>query len=286
MTPCHRNDIDLQKLPKVTCQVRARIPTSTGIDTWLYLYQNDSDDKEHLALVLGNSVWSRSLHLAQNGETELDRQIRGAYHGILLPEFSGPYSQEIMESRSNRTGLVNQEPVGMPLVRVHSECFTGETLLSTRCDCGEQFQQATQMIIDSIKSTPTSSEKTSAGVIIYLRQEGRGIGLKEKLKTFNLQDLGSNTLQANLILNHPADGRDFGVATAILVDLGLGALNHREGICLLTNNPEKLRTVQGPNREVIIQRRVPVLPISWQTNGKEGLQSPELSTYLNTKVRG
>lgn len=119
------------------------------------------------------------------------------------------------------------------------------------------------------------------GVIVYLRQEGRGIGLGEKLKAYNLQDLGSDTVQANLLLRHPADARTYGLATAILVDLGLGG---ERGIRLLTNNPEKVRAVEGPKREVVVKEKVAMIPLAWRTEGKAGIKSPELSQYLRTKV--
>jgi GTP cyclohydrolase II len=122
------------------------------------------------------------------------------------------------------------------------------------------------------------------GVIIYLRQEGRGIGLGEKLKAYNLQDLGSDTVEANLLLRHPADARSYGLATAMLVDLGLGADSAPDGIRLLTNNPDKVRAVEGPNREVLVKERVPMIPLAWRTGGKRGIRSAEIEGYLRTKV--
>jgi GTP cyclohydrolase II len=122
------------------------------------------------------------------------------------------------------------------------------------------------------------------GVIIYLRQEGRGIGLGEKLKAYNLQDLGSDTVEANLLLRHPADARSYGLATAMLVDLGLGADSAPDGIRLLTNNPDKVRAVEGPNREVLVKERVPMIPLAWRTGGKRGIRSAEIEGYLRTKI--
>jgi len=126
-------------------------------------------------------------------------------------------------------------------------------------------------------SLPTSS----GGVIVYLRQEGRGIGLGEKLKAYNLQDLGSDTVEANLLLRHPADARSYGLATAILLDLGLGG---DKGIRLLTNNPDKIRAVEGPNREVVVKERVAMVPLAWKTGGKKGIHSEEIEGYLRTKI--
>jgi GTP cyclohydrolase II len=121
----------------------------------------------------------------------------------------------------------------------------------------------------------------SGGAIIYLRQEGRGIGLGEKLKAYNLQDLGNDTYEANVLLRHPADARSYGLATAMLVDLGLGG---EDGIRLLTNNPDKVRAVEGPGREVVVRERVAMVPLAWKTGGKEGVKGAEVEKYLSTKV--
>jgi GTP cyclohydrolase II len=117
---------------------------------------------------------------------------------------------------------------------------------------------------------------SGGGIIIYLRQEGRGIGLGEKLKAYNLQDLGSDTVEANLLLRHPADARSYGLATAMLVDLGV------KDIRLLTNNPDKVRAVEGPNREIVVKERVAMIPLAWR--GRGGIRSQEVGGYLKTKV--
>lgn len=143
-----------------------------------------------------------------------------------------------------------------------------------RCDCGEQLDEAARLM-----SSPTFSP--TGGAIVYLRQEGRGIGLGEKLKAYNLQDLGNDTYEANLMLRHPADARSYGLATAILTDLGLGG---ERGIRLLTNNPDKVRAVEGPSREVVVKERVAMVPLAWKTGGKEGIRSEEVEKYLSTKV--
>lgn len=114
----------------------------------------------------------------------------------------------------------SKEPV---LVRIHSECFTGDVLGSRRCDCGEQLQRSIAEIAES-----------GSGVLVYLRQEGRGIGLEEKLKAYNLQDQGMDTVEANIALGHSPDTRDYSAGAAILKDLGI------RNIKLLTNNPAKM----------------------------------------------
>jgi GTP cyclohydrolase II len=224
---------------------------------FLHLYQNNIDQKEHLAIVFGPRIRSTSLDQVQPGETEMDRMIRGAYTGRLYPGRTASKLEEEVEKV--------HDP---PLVRIHSECYTGETAWSARCDCGEQLDEAARVM----------SLPPSGGVIIYLRQEGRGIGLGEKLKAYNLQDLGSDTVEANLLLRHPADARSYGLATAMLMDLGL------HDIRLLTNNPEKVRAVEGPRREIRVVERIPMIPLAWRTGGKTGVQGKEVGEYLRTKI--
>jgi GTP cyclohydrolase II len=263
----------LKKLPEVNCVVRARIPTTIGgTEMYLHLYTNNEDNKEHLAIVFGNTIRSTSLDRPRDGEKEMDRLIRGAYTGRLYPGRTASNMSESVKGEitgkadaENSTENIKKDP---PLVRIHSECYTGETVWSARCDCGEQLDEAARLM-----SLPGSG----GGIIIYLRQEGRGIGLGEKLKAYNLQDLGSDTVEANLLLRHPADARSYGLATAMLQDLG------QEEIRLLTNNPDKVRAVEGPNREIVVKERVPMIPLAWR--GKTGgIRSQEVGGYLKTKV--
>lgn len=278
----------LSQLPQVECLVRARIPTTNGAEMFLHLYHNDLDNKEHLAIVFGNKIRSRSLDRVYPGETEMDRMIRGAYVGKLHP---GRVSSWVDDEKDElqAEGSTRVEP---PLVRIHSECYTGETAWSARCDCGEQLDEAARLmsfpVEDLASDAPPEAQSlrshSAGGVIIYLRQEGRGIGLGEKLKAYNLQDLGSDTVEANLLLRHPADARSYGLATAMLMDLGCGADVNPEGVRLLTNNPDKVRAIEGLNREVLVKERVPMIPLAWRTGGERGIKSSEIEGYLKTKV--
>ncbi|KAJ8113586.1 hypothetical protein OPT61_g4307 [Boeremia exigua] len=189
------------------------------------------------------------------------------------PSTSTPASGRASPTPST-TSSTDPSPSTLPLVRIHSECYTGETVWSARCDCGEQLDESARLMADPLLSP-------SGGAIIYLRQEGRGIGLGEKLKAYNLQDLGNDTYEANVLLRHPADARSYGLATAMLVDLGLGG---EGGIRLLTNNPDKVRAVEGSGREVVVRERVAMVPLAWKTGGERGVRSEEVEKYLSTKV--
>lgn len=127
-----------------------------------------------------------------------------------------------------------------PLVRVHSSCFTGDVLDSLRCDCGDQLHMAMQMI-----------QAEGTGAVVYLPQEGRGIGLLAKLKAYQLQDQGYDTVEANHKLGYKADSRDYGVGLQILKDLGLSAVR------LLTNNPQKVNAF--PGFDLILAGQVPII---------------------------
>jgi len=132
--------------------------------------------------------------------------------------------------------------VPAPLVRIHSSCFTGDLLDSLRCDCGDQLHLALQAIGDE-----------GVGALIYLPQEGRGIGLIEKIRAYNLQDQGKDTVEANLALGYPADPRDYGVGMQILQDLGLGKVR------LLTNNPKKTDAFVYHGHGLEVSEQVPII---------------------------
>lgn len=259
------------KLPVVRCIARARIPTVQGPEIFLHLYENDVDNKEHLAIVFGEDIRSKTLFKQRPGETQQDRMTRGAYVGKLFPGRDTADRDERLsqELHFDQNGELIREPEttfdGQVMARIHSECYTGETAWSARCDCGEQFNEAGRLLGEN-----------GHGCIVYLRQEGRGIGLGEKLKAYNLQDLGADTVQANLLLRHPADGRLFLLATAILVDLNLLEIK------LLTNNPDKIIAVEGMNRDVRVVERVPMVPLAWRS--QEGIKSKEIEGYLSAKI--
>jgi 3,4-dihydroxy 2-butanone 4-phosphate synthase/GTP cyclohydrolase II len=147
--------------------------------------------------------------------------------------------------------LAGDTPV---LVRVHSECLTGDSLHSLRCDCGFQRDLALQLIAQE-----------GRGVLVYLRQEGRGIGLINKLKAYALQDQGLDTVEANLALGFPPDLREYGVGAQILRDLGIRRMR------LLTNNPRKVRALEGFGLEIV--ERLPL----------KGGDNPHNQRYLLTK---
>lgn len=142
-----------------------------------------------------------------------------------------------------------------PLIRIHSECLTGDALFSLRCDCGAQLQSALKKIAEE-----------GRGAVLYLRQEGRGIGLGNKIRAYELQDRGADTVEANHQLGFPADAREYGLAVELLRQLGLCHIR------LMTNNPRKLNALTKDGIEVV--ERVPI----------ESGRNPYNEKYLDAKA--
>ncbi len=141
-------------------------------------------------------------------------------------------------------------------VRIHSECFTGDVLGSRRCDCGEQLEMALEMI-----------NQSAVGILLYLRQEGRGIGLLKKLQAYNLQDQGLDTVDANIHLGHLADEREYDVAALMLESLNV------KSIQLITNNPKKIDGLKQLGIKVV--KRIPIEVVAHKDN----------LGYLKTKAK-
>lgn len=299
-TPLNRSAISSIVRPpplSVRCHARTRIPTPHG-EVFCHLYRNNYDTKEHLALVIDpEQNDEESMMISKDGkphrhskgrplrsktldevwgpeETDMERIVRGAYVGRLGPSYQ-------VASRPSDLGKIEQaaeEDEGesiAPLVRIHSECYTGETIGSQRCDCGEQLDEAIRLISQSgseaqeacsssrhrhHESSGTKPYYPPRGVVVYLRQEGRGIGLLDKLMAYNLQDMGHDTVSANVLLGHLPDARKYDVASAILRDLGV------DDCRLLTNNPEKMEALEAEG--VHVRERVGMVPRAWRCGGR------------------
>ena len=187
-----------------------------------------------------------------------DRLVE-AVEVVRMPTDYGDFNLHLYRSKIDglhHLALVKGDVRNRPgvLVRVHSECLTGDVFGSRRCDCGPQLHAAMQMI-----------EEEGRGVILYMRQEGRGIGLPAKLRAYKLQEGGLDTVEANLKLGFPMDLRDYGVGAQMLCDLGLKTIR------LLTNNPKKVVGLQGYGLEIVEQRPIRVKP------------NPHNAGYLKTK---
>jgi 3,4-dihydroxy 2-butanone 4-phosphate synthase/GTP cyclohydrolase II len=170
-------------------------------------------------------------------------------------EFTAVGYRSLIDDK-HHLALVKGEVAGAEdvLVRVHSECLTGDVFHSLRCDCGEQLEAALAMI-----------EREGRGVLLYLSQEGRGIGLLNKLRAYKLQEDGLDTVDANVALGLPADLRDYGIGAQILVDLGLTSIR------ILTNNPKKIHGLEGYGLSVSDQ--VPI----------QSVPNPHNEAYLRAK---
>jgi 3,4-dihydroxy 2-butanone 4-phosphate synthase/GTP cyclohydrolase II len=193
------------------------------------------------------------IEYRRRSEKLIERQAEAT-----LPTEFGTFRLTVYRDRTNgkvhtalTMGEFNHEAV---LVRVHSECLTGDVFGSLRCDCGKQLESAMKMI---------GNEKK--GAILYMNQEGRGIGLVDKIRAYHLQDKGMDTVEANEALGHAADLRDYGIGAQILVDLGIRNLK------LITNNPRKIVGLEGYGLRVVERVAVEIEP------------NPENYNYLKTK---
>jgi 3,4-dihydroxy 2-butanone 4-phosphate synthase/GTP cyclohydrolase II len=178
---------------------------------------------------------------------------------VKLPTDYGDFDLHLYRSKldgQHHLALVRGKVSGKSnvLVRVHSECLTGDVFGSRRCDCGPQLHQAMRQVADA-----------GRGVVLYMRQEGRGIGLAPKIKAYKLQEQGLDTVEANLKLGYGMDLREYGLGAQILVDLGLKTIR------LLTNNPKKVVGLKGYGLKIVKQ-----VPIRVKSN-------PHNERYLNTK---
>jgi len=178
---------------------------------------------------------------------------------VTMPTDYGDFNLHLYRSKidgQHHLALVKGNVAGQNdvLVRVHSECLTGDVFGSQRCDCGPQLHQAMRQVSEA-----------GRGVVLYMRQEGRGIGLAPKIKAYKLQEQGYDTVEANLKLGYGMDLREYGVGAQILVDLGI------KRIRLLTNNPKKVVGLEGYGLEIVAQVPIKVKP------------NPHNSRYLKTK---
>ncbi len=179
-----------------------------------------------------------------------EKLVRRGAETVLPTEFGGDFRLIVYENdvdNHNHVALVKGEvsPEDPILVRVHSECLTGDVFGSQRCDCGNQLEKAMHMV-----------ESAGKGVILYMQQEGRGIGLLNKIKAYALQDQGCDTVEANLRLGFKPDLRDYGLGAQMLADLGVKKMR------LMTNNPTKIVGLEGYGLEVVEQVPIVVEPCS------------------------
>ncbi|MDA8564003.1 GTP cyclohydrolase II, partial [Mariniblastus sp.] len=169
------------------------------------------------------------------------------------------HAYKVLHEAQEPIAIVMGDPAGQkkaPLVRMHSSCFTGDLIQSLRCDCGDQLHQALENIANE-----------GHGVLVYLPQEGRGIGLAEKVRAYALQDEGLDTVEANNALGYQADMRDYGIGIQILKDLGLTEIR------LLTNNPKKTEAFNLRGFDLKVVDQVPIVPPMNEHNAR----------YLGTK---
>ncbi len=201
-------------------------------------------DQGHMITINCNR-WRNKVRKLEKEQSHILNEIEHVPAEASLPTLHGEFRIRIFNDPStglDHVALTMGEMVGPDPtpVRIHSECLTGDAFGSLRCDCGPQLQAALSVI-----------QKIGYGCLVYLRQEGRGIGLKAKIQAYNLQDLGADTLDANLLLGHPADARDYTLAATMLRAVGTDKIN------LMTNNPEKVNQLVSLGIEVV--QRLPLV---------------------------
>ena len=183
-------------------------------------------------------------------------------------EFTAVAFRETLTGK-HHVALVKGEVAGEEnvLVRVHSECLTGDVFHSLKCDCGEQLELALRRV-----------EQEGRGVVLYLSQEGRGIGLLSKLKAYELQEQGLDTVEANLRLGFAADQREYGIGSQILADLGLSTIR------VLTNNPKKISGIAGFGLEVVEQVPIEVAPNEREPRATSRRSARSSATRCTTRI--
>lgn len=200
----------------------AKLPTEHG-DFDIHVFENEAG-QEHVMLTVG-------LPIVDTASVTPPTTLAHSQRHLQTDDCTG-------QETNNPSAVTDAHNV--PLIRIHSECLTGDAFSSLKCDCGPQLNAAMQAI-----------QQTGCGAILYLRQEGRGIGLTNKIRAYALQDQGHDTLDANLMLGFPADAREYDMCAPMLAHVGV------DKVRLLTNNPNKVSYLTTHGIEVV--ERVPLL---------------------------